>query len=156
MVWKKSILVVLDLATNVLSGMGNRFLELPGYHSLIRGHGVVAAITFLAIVPAAIMINRFYTRKPWIAVRYHIWLQILTVLLTTVVFVLGYFAVGPQRSLTNPHHGIGLAIYVLVLVQFIGGWLVHSRERRKRQIHVPLKAVVSYVFPFGNIITDEY
>ena len=122
--------------------MGNRFLELPGYHSLIRAHGVIAAITFLVIVPAAIMINRFYT-KSWLAIRYHIWLQILTVLLTTVIFVLGYFAVGPERSLTNPHHGIGLAIYILVLVQFIGGWLVHRRLRRKRLVYIPVKLKVS-------------
>lgn len=133
--------------------MGNRFLALPGYHSLIRGHGIVAAITFLLIVPAAIMINHFYTRRPARAVRYHIWLQILTLLLTTVIFILGYFAVGPQRSLTNPHHGTGLAIYVLVLVQFFGGWWVNSRERRKRALQIPLKVVVSRSasFLYGSI-----
>ena len=124
--------------------MGNRFLELPGYHSLIRGHGIVAAITFLLIVPTAIMINRFYTRRPARAIRYHIWLQVLTLLLATVIFILGYFAVGPQRSLTNPHHGIGVAIYVLVLIQFFGGWWVNSRERRKRALQIPLKVVVSH------------
>ncbi|MCJ1311129.1 hypothetical protein MMC25_004799 [Agyrium rufum] len=135
-------LVGLNFKTMQYNGMGNRFLELPQYHTLIKGHGVIAAIVFLGIVPAAIMINRFYLPFSPMALRYHIWLQILTVLLTTVIFVLGYFAVGPERSLTNPHHGIGLAIYVLVLVQFIGGWWVHSRERRKRQPVIPLKVVL--------------
>ena len=132
----------MPLARLIHLGMGNRFRELPQYFSLIRGHGVVAAITFLLIVPSAILILRFHDRNPRLALRVHIWLQILTVLLTTVVFVLGWFAVGPKRSLTNPHHGIGLAIYILVLVQFVGGWWVHSRAKGKRSIHEPLKAMV--------------
>ena len=123
--------------------MGNRFRDLPQYHSLIRGHGVVAAITFLLIVPSAIMIVRFYSRQPRLALRVHIWLQILTLLLTTVVFALGWLAVGPKRSLSNPHHGIGLAIYVLVVVQFFGGWWVHSREKKRKKWHYePLKVMV--------------
>lgn len=122
--------------------MGNRFRDLTQYHLLIRGHGVVAALNFLLIVPSAIMIARFYVRSPRWALRLHIWLQILTVALTTVVFVLGWFAVGPERSLTNPHHGIGLAIYVLVLTQAIGGWWVHGREKGKRRMFNPLKLMV--------------
>lgn len=125
-------------------GMGNRFRELPQYHNLVRGHGVVAAITFLLIVPSAILILRFYDRDHRRAVRIHVWLQILTVLLTTVVFTLGWFAVGPNRSLSNPHHGIGLAIYVLVLAQVIGGWWIHGKAR-KRRIHETLKAMVYLV-----------
>ena len=76
------------------------------------------------------------------ALRYHIWLQIITVLLTTVIFVLGWIAVGPKRSLTNPHHGIGLAIYVLVLFHFIGGWWVHRREKNTKRLYEPLKVMV--------------
>lgn len=128
------------------TGMGNRFRELPQYHLLIRGHGVVAAITFLLIVPSAIFILRFRDRDRRRGVTFHIWLQILTVLLTTVVFVLGWFAVGPKRSLTNPHHGIGLAIYVLVLAQALGGWWIHSRERKKGRIYRSLKAMVRHSF----------
>ena len=122
--------------------MGNRFRGLPQYHILIRGHGVVAAITFLLLVPTAIITIRFHTGNPRGAVRLHIWLQILTVLLSTVVFALGWLAVGPSRSLTNPHHGIGLAIYVLVLVQAIGGALVHHKERKKRSLYEPLTVMV--------------
>ncbi len=125
--------------------MGNRFAELPQYHILIRGHGVIAAITFLLIVPSAILIKRFGPNLR-LSVRVHIWLQILTVLLTTVVFVLGWFAVGPSRSLTNPHHGIGLAIYIMVLAQFIGGWWVHSRQRKHRSLSEPIKAMVRFFF----------
>ena len=79
------------------------------------------------------------------ALRVHIWLQILSVLLTTAIIALGFSAVGPSRRLSNPHHGIGLAIYVLVLVQFIGGWWMHRMERKKKPDHEPLKVTVCTV-----------
>lgn len=129
-------------------GMGNRFRELSQYHILIRGHAIVAAITFLFLVPSAILIIRFRTRDRW-TVRVHIWLQILTVLLATVVFSLGWLAVGPKRSLSNPHHGIGLAIYVLVLAQAFGGWWIHSREVKKGRFYEPLKAMVGHLTDFS-------
>ncbi|KAI9771889.1 MAG: hypothetical protein M1840_001659 [Geoglossum simile] len=135
-------LVGLNFDTMRYNGMGNRFRNIPQYHSLILAHGVIAAIVFLFIVPTAIMSARFHTQRPAWALRLHIWLQVLTVALTTVLFVLGWFAVGPARSLTNPHHGIGLAIYVLVLAQAIGGWFVHSREKGKVRDRLPVKLMV--------------
>jgi len=129
--------------------MGNRFSTIPEYHTLILGHGIVAAITFLGIVPAAILIAKFYYRNPHLALRLHISLQVLTVILATVVLVLGYFAVGPSRSLTNPHHGIGVAIYVLVLAQFIGGAVIHRVEKGKMRYYLPIKLMVSR----GDVVT---
>lgn len=122
--------------------MGNRFKALTQYHVLIRAHGIIAAITFLGVVPAAIMLARFYGRSPFWALRLHIWLQVITFLLTTVVFILGFMAVGPERALTNPHHGIGTAIYVLIIWQVIDGWWVHKREKGKRRLHLPLKLMI--------------
>lgn len=122
--------------------MGNRFRALAEYQPLITAHGTIAAITFIGIVPAAILIARFYYPNPRLALRIHISLQIFTVILSTVVLILGYFAVGPERSLKNPHHGIGVAIYVLVLIQAIGGWLVHKIEKGKMRYHVPIKLMV--------------
>ncbi|KAF2756520.1 hypothetical protein EJ05DRAFT_532468 [Pseudovirgaria hyperparasitica] len=132
-------LVGLNFATMRYNGMGNRFLDMPGYHSIIKGHGIVAAITFLGVVPAAIMIAAFYHRNARMALRYHIWLQILTVLLSTVVFVLGWFAVGQARSLTNPHHGIGLTLYIFILLQATFGAWTHHREKGKDRIRIPFK-----------------
>lgn len=117
--------------------MGNRFSTFMQYHSLILGHGVLAAITFLFVVPFAVLLARYYTRQPGSALRYHAYLQILAVGLSTVVFVLGFFAVGPPRNLTNPHHGIGVAIYVLILVQAFGGGLVGKLAgRRSFRLHI--------------------
>lgn len=114
--------------------MGNRFSTLTQYHTLIKAHGIIGAIVFLFIIPLAIFFARFYTRRPGYAIRYHAYLQILAVLLTTVVFVLGWFAVGPERSLTNPHHGIGVAIYTLILIQIIGGRIIKNIRGRSLRV----------------------
>lgn len=123
------------------TGMGNRFFTMEGYHALIRAHGVIAAITFLGAVPTAIFLMRFYGRNPRLALRMHIWLQILTLLLTTVVFILGFMAVGPNRNLSNPHHGIGVAIYVLIWVQVLGGCFAH-RNKKRTAPHRPLRIML--------------
>ncbi|KAH8889307.1 hypothetical protein GQ53DRAFT_842990 [Thozetella sp. PMI_491] len=130
-------LMGLNFETMQYNGMANRFSTLTQYHTLILGHGVLAAITFLFIVPVAVMMARFYNRRPGYAVRYHAYLQILALLLTTVVFILGFFAVGPPRNLTNPHHGIGVAIYVMFLLQAVGGRLVkHIGPRRSLRLQL--------------------
>lgn len=123
-------------------GMGNRFRNMSGYHSLILGHGILAAVTFLFVIPAAIFLARFYHRNPRMALRLHIWLQIGTVLLSTALFVLGFQAVGLKRSLTNPHHGIGVALYTMILVQALGGCVIHRREKGKERYKIPLKLMV--------------
>jgi 4-hydroxybenzoate polyprenyltransferase len=124
--------------------MGNRFKDMAGYHSIIIAHGVIGTIVFLGIVPMSTLIIRYYSRwNPYWAFKLHAWCQVMTLLLTTVVFVLGWFAVGPERSLTNPHHGIGLAIYVMVIFQVLWGWLTHKMESKRKRHRVPLKLVVS-------------
>jgi hypothetical protein len=132
---------VLCLGADYL-GMGNRFRNMVGYRGLILGHGILAAMTFLFVVPLAILLARFYHRNPRLALRLHIWLQIMTVLLSTAAFALGFQAVGLRRSLTNPHHGIGVAIYTMVLVQAIGGSIIHRVEKGKERFKVPLKLMV--------------
>ncbi|RFU24872.1 hypothetical protein B7463_g11466, partial [Scytalidium lignicola] len=135
-------LVGLNFATMRYNGMGNRFAGLPQYHSLIKGHGIVAAITFLFFVPFAIFFARFPARRPGRSLRFHIYFQVMTLLLSTVVFILGFQAVGPKRSLTNPHHGIGVAIYVMILVQAVYGSWVHGREKGRNRARIPLKTVL--------------
>jgi hypothetical protein len=115
---------------------------MAGYNSIIMGHGIVAAITFLFILPAAIFMARFYHKNPRMALRVHIWLQIMVVLLSTAVFILGFQAVGSKRSLTNPHHGIGVALYTMILVQAFAGCIIHRREKGKERFKVPLKLMV--------------
>jgi hypothetical protein len=106
--------------------MGNRFSTVGEYHNLIRAHAVIGAIVFLGLVPAAVFLARFYTRAPGYARHYHGILNGFVVLLLTPVFILGWFAVGPNRSWTNPHHVIGLAVYIMFLLQLIGGRIVRN------------------------------
>ncbi|KAL5415226.1 hypothetical protein PMIN06_002581 [Paraphaeosphaeria minitans] len=132
----------LNLATTQYNGMGNRFRNMSGYHGLILGHGILAAITFLFIVPSAIFLARFYHRNPRMALRLHIWLQIGTVFLSTALFTLAFQAVGLNRSLTNPHHGIGVAIYTMIVTQAIGGCVIHKLEKGKERYKIPLKLML--------------
>ncbi|KAK6582821.1 hypothetical protein PZA11_005229 [Diplocarpon coronariae] len=135
-------LVGLNFETMRYNGMGNRFASMPGYHSLIRAHGVIAVIAFLVLLPWAILTAQFYSRSPSWALRMHIYLQILVVGLSTVVFITGFNAVGIKRSLTNPHHGIGVAIYTMILVQAFGGWWIHKREKKRVPVKLPVKLVL--------------
>lgn len=124
--------------------MGNRFRD-PAYRSMIKGHGILAALTFLLIIPGAILTARFYHRNPRMALRLHIWLQIMTVFLSTALFVLGFQAVGTARALTNPHHGIGVALYTLIMTQAFAGCIIHRREKGKERFKVPLKLMVRFL-----------
>ncbi|KAJ4383901.1 hypothetical protein N0V86_000744 [Didymella sp. IMI 355093] len=135
-------LVGLNFDTMRYNGMGNRFRNMAGYKPLITAHGIIAAITFLFVVPGAIFMARFYHRNPRLALRVHIWLQIMTLLLATAIIVLGFQAVGLERSLTNPHHGIGVALYTLVVVQVLGGSIIHRLEKGKERFKVPLKLIL--------------
>ncbi|KAF3004106.1 hypothetical protein E8E13_004077 [Curvularia kusanoi] len=135
-------LMGINFDTMRYNGMGNRFRNMAGYKPLITAHGILAAITFLFVVPGAIFMARFYHRNPRLALRVHIWLQVLTLLLATAIIVLGFQAVGPERSLTNPHHGIGVALYTLVVVQVLGGSIIHHVEKGKERFKVPLKLIL--------------
>ncbi|XWW93561.1 hypothetical protein V2A60_001495 [Cordyceps javanica] len=119
------------------NGMGNRFSTFVGYHGIIMAHAVMAALVFLLIVPFSVMTIRFYDRSPGRAVHYHGQLQVLASLMLLVIFILGFFAVGPKRNLTNPHHGIGVAIFVLFILQLVGGRLVrHITKSRSLRIMI--------------------
>ncbi|KAI4605569.1 hypothetical protein J4E83_010562 [Alternaria metachromatica] len=131
-----------NFETMQLNGMGNRFRSMASYKALIIAHGVLAVIAFLFVIPAAIFMARFYHRNPRTALRVHIWLQVAAVLLSTAAIVCSFQAVGLERSLTNPHHGIGVALYTLVMVQFLGGALIHKLEKGKERFKIPLKLMV--------------
>ncbi|TWU73517.1 hypothetical protein ED733_002613 [Metarhizium rileyi] len=119
------------------NGMGNRFATLPQYHRIVLAHGIMGALIFLLLVPVSVMLARFYSREPGYAVVYHAQLQVFSGLLLLAVFILGFFAVGPERSLTNPHHGIGVAIFVLFILQLVGGRLIrHITKLRSFRITI--------------------
>lgn len=133
-------LVGLNFETMRYNGMGNRFRDLPQYHRLILGHGIVAAITFLGLVPLSIFVSKWGKRWPGPrrSFKLHVYVQVLVIFLVTAVIALGFLAVGPERSLSNPHHGIGLAIYVLFIFMFLQGWLMYRHERKRERFPTKL------------------
>ncbi|KAL7947407.1 hypothetical protein V8C42DRAFT_317699 [Trichoderma barbatum] len=117
------------------NGMGNRFSTLHQYHTIILAHGILAAMVFLFLIPFSVMLVRFYSREPGYAIRYHSRLQVFSCLLLAAAFILPFFAVGPKRALSNPHHGIGVAIFVMFVVQLVGGRIVqHITKIRSLRI----------------------
>ncbi|KAG6014170.1 hypothetical protein E4U43_006856 [Claviceps pusilla] len=127
----------LNFETMRYNGMGNRFATLPQYHRIVLAHGIMAALIFLLFVPVSVMLARFYSREPGYAIVYHAQLHIFSGLMLLAVFILGFFAVGPERNLTNPHHGIGVAIFVLFILQLVGGSLVrHITKLRSLRIMI--------------------
>lgn len=117
--------------------MANRFSTLTQYHTIVLAHAVMAALVFLLFIPISVMLVRFYALHPGYAVVYHSQIAIVSTLMIIAIFILGYFAVGPERSLTNPHHGIGVAIFVLFLLQVVGGRLVrHIMKARSLRIMI--------------------
>ncbi|KAK1239036.1 hypothetical protein MKX08_006097 [Trichoderma sp. CBMAI-0020] len=124
-----------DFDTMRYNGMGNRFSTVHQYHTIILAHGIMAAMVFLFLVPLSVMLARFYTREPAHAMRYHARLGVFSGLLLVAAFILPFFAVGPNRSLSNPHHGIGVAIFVMFVVQLVGGRLIqHIMNRRSLRV----------------------
>ncbi|OBT52417.1 hypothetical protein VE04_06892 [Pseudogymnoascus sp. 24MN13] len=135
-------LVGLNFETMRYNGMGNRFASQPQYHYLIRAHGIIAVIVFLLLIPTSILMSRFYGKIPGRGVRVHIYLNILALFLSTVVFILGFMAVGPSRSLTNPHHGLGVAIYVLIIWQTLVGNWIRKKFKKKMYRRPPIKLMI--------------
>lgn len=124
------------------TGMRNRFRDDTRYNNLITAHGIFAATVFLGLVPVSALLLRFYTLRPWIALRLHIWTQLLIMVLCSACVATGWIATGSKRSLTNPHHGIGLAIYILMYTNLIWGFAVHLRTRGRKFTHIPLSILV--------------
>ncbi|PCG89461.1 Hypothetical protein PENO1_104510 [Penicillium occitanis (nom. inval.)] len=79
-------LMGLNFDTMRYNGMGNRFRDMDGYHSMIVAHGVIATIVFLGFVPAAIMIL-------------HRWIGWATVLLGMAQIPMGLTLYGSPKSL---------------------------------------------------------
>ncbi|OAQ87289.1 cytochrome b561/ferric reductase transmembrane [Purpureocillium lilacinum] len=127
----------LNFETMRYNGMANRFRTLDQYHRIVLAHGIMAAIVFLLLVPVSVMMARFYSSRPGYAIAYHAQIHVFAGLMVLVVFILGFFAVGPERNLTNPHHGIGVAIFVMFILQLVGGRLVrHITKLRSLRIMI--------------------
>ncbi|KAK1139958.1 hypothetical protein N8T08_011035 [Aspergillus melleus] len=114
-------LMGLNFDTMRYNGMGNRFREMPQYRTLIIAHGVIATIVFLGLVPMSILTIRYFSRwSPFWAFKLHVWCQVLTLLLSTVVFVLGLTLWGSPKSLFILY---SIAVFALLVAFFVLSYL---------------------------------
>ncbi|KAK6539439.1 hypothetical protein TWF694_009663 [Orbilia ellipsospora] len=113
---------------------------------IIIAHSIFAAFAWLFFAPLAIVVARFFktakSGRGRIWFRIHFLLQIGTVILMIITFVLGYFAVGPgsKHQFKNPHLQIGAAVFAATLAQALSGILNHFILRPiRRHFQNPMK-----------------
>lgn len=111
--------------------MGSRFSTVTQYHQIVLAHGIMAAFIFLLFVPFSVFCMRFDHGRSGFGRRWHARANVFAGLMLLATFILGYFAVGPERSLSNPHHGLGVAIFLLFILQLVGGSLVRNIKKMR-------------------------
>ncbi|KAF3913778.1 hypothetical protein ABW21_db0200067 [Orbilia brochopaga] len=124
---------------------------------LILIHSGFAAVAWLFLAPAAIIVARFFKsgriggHQRWF--RLHFALQLGTVAFMVVAFLTGYYAVTPgsKYQFKNPHFQIGTAAFAAVLAQALLGIVNHFVLRpRRMRMDMPPQAQYPYRTPFTN------
>ncbi|GAA5986814.1 hypothetical protein JCM10908_000908 [Rhodotorula pacifica] len=94
--------------------------------NILIAHAVLGSVAFMILSPAAILIARFgRDRMSWFPP--HWVLNLLSVILVIITFALGTYATGNEWN--DTHKRLGLALFILVLLQATLG-LVGHRTRR--------------------------
>ncbi|KAK6338882.1 hypothetical protein TWF696_009687 [Orbilia brochopaga] len=128
-----------------------------GRRQLILIHSGFAAVAWLFLAPAAVIIARFFKsagigrHRRWF--RLHFVLQMGTVAFMVVAFLTGYYAVTPgsKYQFKNPHFQIGTAAFAAVLAQTLLGIINHFVLRPRRQrLDMPPQAQYPFRTPFTN------
>ncbi|KAF9506810.1 hypothetical protein BS47DRAFT_1352402 [Hydnum rufescens UP504] len=104
-----------------------RQIQVPSKH-LIIGHATTISIGFLILLPIGALVARYRTLNPfWFNIHYFI--QTLAALLIIIGFALGVRskkdAYDPGRGNSNIHNGLGIALFVIYIVQFGLGLVIH-------------------------------
>jgi len=119
-------------------------------------HAIFASIAVLGTAPAAILLGRYWRHNPrWFA--YHRLLNTATVLLIILAFGLGTAAVNSQGlgiQFSGPfhdlHHDLGLAMFLLVLLEGVLGIVAHAVKPSSRAVLG--KAIMRWVHIIFGII----
>ncbi|KAL9935217.1 hypothetical protein V8E36_005565 [Tilletia maclaganii] len=99
---------------------------------LFLAHMIFMTIAWMGLVPAGILVGRFgRSYRSWL--KYHRAIQLASLAFITIGFALGVSGVksagGPHFE--NTHQRLGLAMFVLVLIQAAGGQVGHIIFRSK-------------------------
>ncbi|KAL7274245.1 hypothetical protein RUND412_002858 [Rhizina undulata] len=126
-------LIGLSYNDMIKNGMGARHAGDRRYHVLIVVHAVFAALACLLFIPIAIFCARFFMAGPkhQRAVYGHVGLHIASIIALTIAFITGWFAVGAADWGKNPHHLIGLTLYIAIILQALLGAFVRYRNMQE-------------------------
>jgi hypothetical protein len=101
-------------AINFASGVASDVITDREYK--FRVHGALMAISWGFLVPAAIVIARFFKHKDPLWFQLHRAMQCTALLFTTVAIALAY---DQGSGLEKTHYGIGTAVFVGTLIQIL-------------------------------------
>jgi Kef-type K+ transport system membrane component KefB len=116
------------------------------YNKIVVAHLVFAILTFLVLVPSAILIARFgRTYFKWY--HHHRNIQLVSIAFFLVAFFLGISAAYPAPVGEQTHYQVGVAIFVLYFVQIALGMGAHRYLRKTGQryigyVHAPLGLII--------------
>lgn len=102
-----------------------------GQESLWQIHGALASLAWAVATPLAVVTTQvkelFHGNKTWNWFRVHLYLNVASILMTLASFAIAVFVFvrtnRPHFSRDQPHHTVGLAVFVLASAQVMGGFL---------------------------------
>jgi uncharacterized membrane protein len=103
-----------------------------GYKTFVA-HGVFGAVAFAFLVPFAIGSAWFREILPDSWFKYHVYANVVAGCLTLLSFLIAYIQTSLNKGahFSEAHHRVGLALFILVLIQIISG-LTRITSDRKR------------------------
>jgi cytochrome b561 len=116
------------------------------YNKGVMAHLIFMVLTFLVLVPAAILIARFgRTYFNWFP--HHRNIQLLAVVFIVIGFALGVSAAKPSPLNEETHYQVGVAVFILFFFQVILGLITHEYKKRSGKrwlgyVHAPLGLII--------------
>lgn len=116
------------------------------YNKIVMAHLIFMILTFLVLVPAAILLARFgRTYFNWFP--HHRNIQLLAIVFIVIGFALGVSAAKPAPLDEQTHYQVGVAVFILFFVQVILGFAAHEYKKRSGNryiafLHIPLGLII--------------
>lgn len=126
------------------------------YNKIVVAHLVFMILTFLVLIPAAILIARFgRTYFTWYP--HHRNIQLGSLVFFIVAFFLGIGAAYPAPVGEQTHYQVGVTVFALIFVQAALGLAAHRLNAKKGKrylgyIHAPLGLLI-FGLAFWNMET---
>lgn len=112
-----------SISSGSLTEDGSGGLSLSQQKSMLLAHGVLACIAFVALFPIGGILIRLanFTGLIWV----HAALQLFGYLVYIIAFIMGVYMATHMNLMSNSHPIIGIALFMILLLQPIFGFLHH-------------------------------